>query len=106
MYTGRLEGEKATLEQAVEELRRKLEDYEQRHVDVEEKLVEGALMVARHVVSILKSDIADLDISQISQGYACDKDEAGRLFEDSRPTIGPFVEKLDLSIRSDDEEDE
>ena len=63
-------------------------------------------MAARHAVSILKSDIVDLDISQISQGYACDNDEAGRLFEDSRPTIGPFVEKLDLSIRSDDEEDE
>ena len=105
-YTRHLEGEKATLEQEVEELRRRLEDFEQRRVDVEEKLVEGALMDAGHAVSILRSHVPDLDISQISQGYACDRDEARRLFEDSRPTIVPFVEMLDLSIKSDDEEDE
>jgi hypothetical protein len=39
-YTGRLEGRKATLEQEVEELQRKLEVSEQRRTDVEAKLVE------------------------------------------------------------------
>ena len=55
-------------------------------------------MDAGHAVSILRSHVPDLDISQISQGYACDRDEARRLFEDSRPMIEPFVEMLDLSV--------
>ena len=41
-YTGRLEGEKTTLEQEVKELRRKLEVSKQSRTDVEAKLV-GAL---------------------------------------------------------------
>ena len=69
-------------------------------------MVKGALTVAGHVVCTLRSHVPDLDISQISQGYACNRDVARTLFEDSRPTIEPFVEMLDLFVKSDDEEDE
>lgn len=61
-------------------------------------------MAAGHAVSILKSHVPNLNISLISQGYICDKDDAGRLFEDSLLMIELFVEKLNLSVGNDDEE--
>ena len=104
-YTRRLEGKKATLEQEIEELRCKLEVSEQRHTDVEAKLVKGALTLARHAVSIIKSYLPGLDVGLISQGYNCDGDKAGEFFEENQAALGPFVEKLNLSV-SDEEEKE
>ena len=101
-YTGRLENEKATLEQEIEGLRRKLEVSKQRHTDVEAKLVEGALTSVGHAISILRSYLPDLNASLISQGYNCDGGKAEELFDESRAALEPFVEKLNLSV-SDDE---
>jgi len=101
-YTGRLEGEKTTLEQEVKELRRKLEVSKQRRTDVEAKLVAGALTSARHAVGILKSYLPGLDVGLISQGYNCDGDKTGELFDESQAALEPFVEMLNLSI-SDEE---
>jgi uncharacterized protein (UPF0335 family) len=104
-YTGRLEGEKATLEQEIEELRRKLEVPEQRHTDVEAKLVEGALTSVGDAVGILRSCLPDLNVSLISQGYNCDGGKAEELFDESQAALKLFVEKLNLSV-SDEEEEE
>ena len=52
-YTGCLEGENATLEQEIKELQRKLKVSEQRRIDVEAKLVEGALTSAGHVKALV-----------------------------------------------------
>ena len=104
-YTGRLEGEKATLEQEIEEPRRKHEVFEQRHIDVEAKLVEGALTTVGHAIGILKSYLPDLNISLISQGYNCDGGKPEELFDESQAALEPFVEKLNLSV-SDEEEEE
>ena len=95
-YTERLEGEKTTLEQEVEELRR---------TDVEAKLVEGAFTLARHAIGILKSYLPGLDVRLISQCYNCDGDKTGELFDESWVAFEPFVEKLNLSV-SDEEEKE
>ena len=103
-YTKRLEGEKATLEQGIEELRRKSEVSEQRRAHVEAKLVEGALTSAGHAIGILRSYLPNLNISLISQGYNCDGGKAEKLFDESRTTLEPFVEKLNLTVS--DEEDE
>ena len=103
-YTGRLEGEKATLEQEIKELRRKLEVFEHHHTDVEAKLVEGALTSAGHAIGILRSYLPNLNISLSSQGYNCDGGKAEKLFDESRTTLEPFVEKLNLTVS--DEEDE
>jgi len=91
-------------EQEVEEIRRKHEESEQYRAHVEEKLVEGALTAASHAVGILKSHVPGLDVSLISQGYACDGEAVRRLFEENRPMIEPFVEKLNLSVGDDNEE--
>jgi uncharacterized protein (UPF0335 family) len=104
-YTGRLEGEKATLEQEIEELRRKLEVSEQRRTDVEAKLVEGDLTSVGHAVRLLKSYLPDLNVSLISQGYNCHGGKAEELFDESRAALEPFVEKPNLSV-SDEEEEE
>ena len=97
-YTERLEGEKATLEQEVKELRCKLEVSEQRHTDVEAKLVEGALTLARHAVSIIKSYLPGLDVGLISQGYNCGGCMVRKLFDESQAALEPFVEKMNLSV--------
>ena len=94
-----------TLEQEIEELRRKLEVSEQHCIDVEAKLVEGALTSAGHAIRILKSYLPGLDVGLISQGYNCDGDKTGELFDESRAVLEPFVEKLNLSV-SDEEEKE
>ena len=104
-YTERLEGEKATLEQEIKELRRKLEVFEHHHTDVEAKLVEGALTSVGHAVGILRSYLPDLNISLISQGYNCDGGKAEELFDESRAALKPFVEKLNLSVSDEDEEE-
>lgn len=104
-YTRRLEGDKATLEQENEEVRCKLEVFEQHCTDVEAKLVEGALTSAGHAVGILRSYLPDLNMSLILQGYNCDGGKAERLFEESRAALEPFVEKLNMSV-SDEEEEE
>ena len=65
-YTGRLEGEKTTLEQEVKELQCKLEVSKQHHTDVETKLVEGTLTSARHAVDIRKSYLLGHDVGLIS----------------------------------------
>ena len=67
-------------------------------MDVEEKLIEGAVMASAHAVGILKSRVPDLDISLILQSYNCNKGEAERMLEEKQPTIEPFVDKLDLSV--------
>lgn len=103
-YTGRLEGEKPTLEQEIGDLRRKLEVSEQRCADVEAKLVEGALTVAGHAVGILKSYTLGLDISVISCGYNCNRDRADELFNESWAALEPFVERLNLSVSDEEEE--
>ena len=103
-YTRRLEGEKATLEQDIKELQCKLEVSEQRCIDVEAKLVEGALTVAGHAVGILKSYMPGLDIGMISCGYNYDRDKADELFDESRAALEPFVEMLNLSVSDDDKE--
>jgi hypothetical protein len=54
-YTRHLEGEKMTMEQDIDELRCKLDISEQRHTNVEAKLVEGTLTTVGHAVGILKS---------------------------------------------------
>ena len=104
MYTGRLEGEKATLEKEIKELWRKIEASEQRHTNVEAKLVEGALTSAGHVVGILRSYLPDLNVGLILQGYNCDGDKVEKLFEESRAVLEPFVEKLNLSVSDKEEE--
>ena len=104
-YTRRLEGEKTTLEQEIKELQRKLEVSEQQCIDVEAKLVEGALTMAGHAVGILKSYTPGLDIGMISCGYNCDRDQANELFDESQTTLEQFVERLNLSV-SDEEEEE
>ena len=83
----------------------KLEVFEQRCVDVEAKLVEGALTMAEHAVGILKSYLPGLDVGLISQGYNCDGGKARELFDEIWATLEPFVEKLNLSV-SDEEEEE
>ena len=105
MSTGCLQGDKATLEQENEELRRKLEVSKQSRTDVEAKLVEGALTLAKHVVGILKSYFPGLDVGLISQGYNCDGDKARELFDESQAALELFLEKLNLSV-SDEEEEE
>ena len=55
-------------------MQRKLEVSEQQCIDVEAKLVEGALTMAGHAVGILKSYTPGLDIGVISCGYNCDRD--------------------------------
>ena len=83
-YTGCLKGKKATLEQEIEGLQHKLEVFKQRRTDVEAKLVEGALTLAGHAVGILRSNLPDLDVGLISQGYNCDGGKAEELFDESR----------------------
>lgn len=68
-YTGRLEDEKTTLKQVIEELRQKLGVSEQHRTDVEAKLVEGALTSVGHAVGILKSYLRDIDVGLISQQW-------------------------------------
>ena len=97
VYTRHLEGEKVA--------RRKLEISQQRHTDVEAKLVEGALTLAGHAVDILKSYLPNLDVGLISQGYNCDGGKAEELFDESRAALKPFVEKLNLSVSDEDEEE-
>ena len=104
-YTKRLEGEKATLEQGIEELRCKSEVSEQRRAHVEAKLVEGALTSAGHAIGILISYLPNLDMSLISQGYNCDGGKAEECLDESWEALEPFVEKLNLSV-SDEEEEE
>ena len=65
-YIGRLEGEKVTPEQEIKELRHKFEVSKHRHIDVEAKMVEGALALVGHAIGILKSYLPDLNISLIS----------------------------------------
>ena len=97
-YTGRLEGEKVILEQEIAEIWHKLEVSKQRCADVEAKLVEGALTMARHAVGILKSCTLGLDIGMISCGYNYDRDKADELFDKSRAALEPFVEMLNLLV--------
>ena len=100
-----LGGQEGDSKQEVEELWHKLEVFEQCCIDVEAKLVEGALTSARHAISILKSYLPGLDVGLISQGYNCDGGKAGELFDESQATLESFVEKLNLSV-SDEEEEE
>ena len=65
-YTGHLEGKKATLEQEVEELWHKLEVSEQHRIDVEAKLIEGALTSTGHAIDILRSYLRNLNVGLIS----------------------------------------
>jgi hypothetical protein len=83
----------------------KLEVSEQRHTYVEAKLVEGALTSAGHAIGILNSYLPGLDVGLISQVYNCDGDKIGELFYESRVALEPFVEKLNMSV-SDEEEEE
>jgi hypothetical protein len=86
-------------------LRRKLDISEQRRTDVEAKLVEGALISIGHAIGILRSYLRDLNVRLISQGYNCDGGKAEELFDESRAALEPFVEKLNLLV-SDEEEEE
>ena len=61
--------------------------------------------MARHAVGILKSYFPGLDVGLISQGYNCDGDKARELFDESQAALELFLEKLNLSV-SDEEEEE
>ena len=46
-----------------------------------------------------------IGVSDHQQGYNCDGGKAGEFFDKSRAALEPFVEKLNLSV-SDEEEEE
>lgn len=94
------------MEQEVDELRCKLDVSEQRLIDVEAKLVEGALTTAGHAIGILKSYLPDLDVSQVSRGYNFGQGEADKLYGECRAALEPFVENLKLSISDEEEQEE
>ena len=67
--------------------------------------MELALTSVWHAIGILWSYLPNLDVGMISQGYNCDGGKAEELFDESRAALKPFVEKLNLSVSDEDEEE-